>query len=80
MSISTLFTNNRSQAVRLPADARFPESVRKVEVRVMGLERVIAPASQAWDSFFAAEAGAPRATADFMRTRASQKQRVRELL
>jgi antitoxin VapB len=80
MSSSTIFTNNRSQAVRLPADARFPDSVRKVEVRVVGLERVIAPASQAWDSFFAADSGVPRATADFMRTRASQKQRAREAL
>ena len=80
MSISTVFTNNRSQAVRLPFDARFPESVRKVEVRVLGLERVIAPASQAWDSFFAEGADALRPTADFMRSRASQKQRAREPL
>jgi len=36
MSSSTVFTNNRSQAVRLPADARFPDSVKKVEVRVRG--------------------------------------------
>ncbi len=33
MSITTVFTNNRSQAVRLPADVRLPEGVKKVQVR-----------------------------------------------
>ena len=32
MSITTVFTNNRSQAVRLPADVRLPEGVKKVHV------------------------------------------------
>lgn len=32
MRITTVFTNNRSQAVRLPADVRLPEGVRKVHV------------------------------------------------
>ncbi|NDH69166.1 MAG: AbrB/MazE/SpoVT family DNA-binding domain-containing protein, partial [Gammaproteobacteria bacterium] len=30
MSISTVFTNNRSQAVRIPSDMRLPEGVKKV--------------------------------------------------
>lgn len=30
MSITTVFTNNRSQAVRLPADVRLPDGVKKV--------------------------------------------------
>ena len=29
MSTSTVLTNNRSQVVRLPADMRFPDSVKK---------------------------------------------------
>ena len=33
MTTSTLFTNNRSQAVHLPADMRFPSHVKKVDVR-----------------------------------------------
>jgi len=33
MATTTVFTNNRSQAVRLPADARFPADVKKVLVR-----------------------------------------------
>ncbi len=77
MAISTVFTNNRTQAVRLPAEMRFPESVKKVEVRVAGQERIIAPAESAWDSFFLST---PGATEDFMSARASQIQAERESL
>lgn len=77
MTTSTIFNNNRTQAVRLPADMRFPDSVKKVEVRVAGLERIIAPAESAWDSFFL---GAVTATDDFMTERASQSQAERENL
>ena len=75
MTTSTVFTNNRTQAVRLPAEMRFPDSVKKVEVRVSGQERIIAPAESAWDSFFL---GATTATEDFMVKRASQTQPERE--
>ncbi len=77
MAISTVFNNNRTQAVRLPAEMRFPDSVKKVEVRVAGHERIIAPAASAWDSFFL---GGKPATADFMAERASQTQTERESL
>ncbi len=76
MSTSTVFTNNRSQAVRLPADARLPPHVKRVEVRVRGVERIIAPAGHGWDSFFAPDA--PRASDDFLAQRASQEQPPRE--
>lgn len=77
MATSTVFTNNRTQAVRLPAEMRFPDSVKKVEVRVAGQERIIAPAESAWDSFFL---GATSATEDYMAERASQLQAERESL
>ncbi len=77
MAASTVFTNNRTQAVRLPAELRFPDSVKKVDVRVVGQERIIAPAEQAWDSFFF---GAETASEDFMVERASQQQGDRESL
>lgn len=77
MAISTVFNNNRTQAVRLPAEMRFPDSVKKVEVRVVGQERIIAPAESAWDSFFL---GATSVTEDFMDGRASQFQAERESL
>lgn len=77
MTISTVFTNNRTQAVRLPAETRFPEHVKKVDVRVVGNERIIASADAAWDSFFRADTGV---TDDFMADRASQRQDEREAL
>ena len=80
MSTTTVFTNNRSQAVRLPAEARFPDSVKKVQVRVVGAERVITPVAHAWDSFFLPEAQAASATDDFMADRAGQHQAERESL
>ena len=75
MTTSTVFTNNRTQAVRLPAEMRFPDSVKKVEVRVSGQERIIAPAESTWDSFFL---GTTTVTEDFMAERASQTQPERE--
>ena len=77
MSIGTVFINNRTQAVRLPVDVRLPEGVHKVEVRVRGNERIIAPVGQAWDSFFL---GGPAVSDDFMPERASQDQPEREPL
>ena len=75
MSITTVFTNNRSQAVRLPADARLPEGVRKVQVRARGLDRIISPVDHSWDSFFL---DGPMPTDDFMAARADQQQAERE--
>lgn len=77
MTQSTVFTNNRTQAVRHPADARFPESVKKVNVRVVGQERIIAPVNAVWDSFFLAP---QPVTDDVMAERADQHQRDREAL
>lgn len=75
MSSTTVFQNNRSQAVRLPADARFPEHVKRVDVRVCGPERVLAPAGQRWDSFFAeTEKGSGGVSDDFLPERALQTQ------
>jgi len=77
MKTSSVFTNNRTQAVRLPAELRFPENVKKVEVRAVGLERIIAPVDAAWDSFFL---GAKLPSEDFMPERADQSQPEREAL
>ena len=52
MAISTVFINNRTQAVRLPAEVRLPEGVKRVTVRAIGSERIIAPVENTWDSFF----------------------------
>jgi antitoxin VapB len=77
MAITTIFTNNRTQAVRLPAELRLPETVKKVDVRARGNERIISPVGQTWDSFFL---DGPSVSDDFMIQRASQKQPDREPL
>jgi antitoxin VapB len=75
MSTSSVFTNNRSQAVRLPADCRLPDDVKKVDVRINGPERIISPVGQRWDSFFL---NGPTVSDDFMEQRAAQTEVVRE--
>jgi antitoxin VapB len=77
MAMSTVFTNNRTQAVRLPAEVRLPEGVKRVSVRAIGNERIIAPLENTWDSFFM---NGPQASNDFMPERASQHQDKREAL
>lgn len=75
MTISTVFKHKHSQAACLPDDVRFPDSVKKVDVRVVGEERIIVPAGLDWNSFFLS---AKCATDDFMAERSSQFQIERE--
>lgn len=77
MVATTLFTNNRTQAVRLPVELRLPAGVKRVDVRARGVERIISPLNQSWDSFFKV---GPQPTADFMVERAGQAQPERENL
>lgn len=75
MTITTVFTNNRSQAIRLPAELRLPENVKRVDVRARGRERIIAPLGETWDTFFL---NAECVDEDFLAQRASQDQPERE--
>ncbi len=75
MTTGTVFTNNRTQAVRLPAEVRLPAGVKQVSIRVRGHERIIAPLSETWDSFFS---HTPDVSEDFMSERASQTQSDRD--
>lgn len=76
MNIGSVFENNRTQAVRLPADTRFPKDVKKVSIRVVGNSRIIEPVHNSWDTFFhPIDEGV---TDDFMAERASQMQPDRE--
>jgi len=75
MSIGSVFVNNRTQAVRLPADTRFPDTVKKVSVRVVGQDRILSPVHKSWDSFFLSD---DCVSNDFMEQRASQEQAERE--
>ncbi len=76
MNIGSVFENNRTQAVRLPAETRFPKEIKKVLVRIIGNTRVISPLNKTWDSFFHQEAEG--VSDDFMVERASQFQSERE--
>ena len=75
VAITKLFFSNRSQAVRIPADLRLPDSVKEVEVRACGQERIIAPVGRSWDSFFL---DGPGVSDDFLAERADQEQAERE--
>lgn len=77
IAITTVFTNNRSQAVRLPAEARLPDEVKKVVVRVRGRDRIITPLENTWDNFFL---NGPTVTDEFMDDRGVQKPTARESL
>ena len=77
MATGSVFENNRTQAVRLPAETRFPETVKKVSVRVLGNERILSPIDSTWDSFFDSEEAVSE---DFMTARAGQHQSDRESL
>ena len=75
MPTGSVFVNNRTQAVRLPAETRFPDDVKQVEVRVVGKDRVLSPVGHTWDSFLHTDEGV---SDDFMTERASQEQADRE--
>lgn len=77
IAITTVFTNNRTQAVRLPAEARLPDDVKKVTVRIRGRERIITPLENTWDNFFLS---GPSVSDDFMNERGEQKPVQREAL
>lgn len=75
MATAKVFMNNRSQAIRMPVEARFDESVKSVTIRVVGKERILSPTENTWDSFFLSSTSV---TDDFMNERASQEQEARE--
>jgi len=49
---ASVFKSNRSQAVRIPKELAFPDSVKQVVVRKQGRSLVITPVNQFWDEFF----------------------------
>jgi antitoxin VapB len=65
MARSSVFTNNRTQAVRLPKPVAFPDSVERVDIVPIGPSRLLTPVGKRWDDFFLNA----RASADFMAER-----------
>lgn len=76
MEQGAIFISNRSQAVRLPKAAALPADVKRVDVMAIGRTRVIAPAGEAWDSWFDGEG----VSDDFMATREQPDEQEREAL
>ncbi|MWC00014.1 type II toxin-antitoxin system VapB family antitoxin [Agromyces seonyuensis] len=63
---TTVFKNNRTQAVRLPKDVAFGDDVKAVDILVVGDARVVTPAGGAVDYWFD---HAPLAPDDFLTER-----------
>ena len=59
---AAIFSNGRSQAVRLPKECRF-EDVSEVSVRKVGNEVILSPIYQTWKQYFER---ASRPTDDFV--------------
>lgn len=76
MKIGSVFENNRTQAVRLPAGSRFGKDVKKVIVRTLGHTRILEPLDKSWDSFFKTQDKV--VSEDFLDERADQYQGERE--
>ena len=51
MTETSVFRNNRSQAVRLPKDVALPDTVKRVEVIKVGAGRLIVPVDASWEAF-----------------------------
>jgi antitoxin VapB len=77
MTSSTVFTSNRSQAVRLPKAVAFPEDVHQVDILKIGRSRVIVPQGKRWEDLFA---HGPRASEDFLVKREQPGSEEREPL
>ncbi len=77
MTSSTVFTSNRSQAVRLPKAVAFPDDVHQVDILKLGRSRVIVPQGKRWDDLFLR---GPHARSDFMARREQPTAEEREPL
>lgn len=71
----SIFVNNKTQAVHLPIEARFDESIKRVVIRKIGKERILSPLKNSWDSFFLTE---DKVSDDFLTERAAQTESIRE--
>ncbi len=71
-----IFKSNRSQAVRLPKNVAFPESVKEVDITAIGNKRIITPVDQSWDVWFDSSG----VSSDFMTKRIQPEDQIRETL
>jgi len=71
-----IFKSNRSQAVRLPMEVAFPDSVKDVDITAIGNKRMIVPSGQSWDEWF----DAAGVSSDFMTERRQPEDQQRATL
>ena len=76
MAKSTVFTTNKSQAVRLPKPVALPDNVKEVEITKVGHSRLISPVGRSWDAFF----DNVKVSDDFMQERVQPKPEKRKRL
>lgn len=69
-----IFMSNKSQAVRLPKNVAFPETVQSVQITALGNKRIIEPVDQSWDDWF----DSAGVSEDFMEERRQDEDRLRE--
>lgn len=50
---AALFKSNRNQAVRIPKDMEFPDSLDRVVIRKVGNSLMLTPKDALWEDFFA---------------------------
>ena len=74
MERAGVFVSNKSQAVRLPKAVALPASVKQVDIMALGRARLIVPAGESWDDWFAS----PGVTDDFMENREQPAVQERE--
>lgn len=73
---TTVFKNNKSQAVRFPKAVELPDSVKEVEIVAIGNTRIITPVGETWDLWF----NGPGPSDDFMCDRTQPQDQEREAL
>jgi antitoxin VapB len=74
---ASLFRNGANQAVRLPQELRFPDSVREVRIRKLADGLLLSPVRPDWSSFFAL---GPTVHDDFLLERRDLPPQTREPL
>lgn len=73
---ANLFKSNQSQALRLPKPVAYPDTVKQVDIVMLGRTRIITPAGESWDSWFDEEG----VSEDFMMQRDQPDSQEREAL
>ncbi|TLS69087.1 antitoxin [Mariprofundus erugo] len=73
---TTIFKSNKTQAVRLPKAIALPDSIRDVDIIAIGNTRIITPAGESWDQWFAGTG----VSNDFMTEREQGPDQQREAL